>query len=384
MPSNASFQQRHGLLFATAMIVMMCVGQTFFFGTPAYVGMMAEQWRLPESQLGQLVTAEILGNSAGALALAFLMTGLPVRRVVAVSLLALVLSNALMSTHPSFGLCLLLRTLSGAACGALSGVAMRYLSAGAGAEKRLGAAVMAQNVHSMLLLSFVLPGLVTLQNGLLLISGAGVLCAVVLGCFSRSEALVPEHSAGPAPVKGGIYLSLGSLFMLYGGVGVAWTFVERIGVSTGLNAEQVGQLLGASTMLSLLGCVVAPLLIAKGHRYSGALISLLICAASAAMMALPMTPQSFSVAAFLFQLGWSASAIMMFATLPLYDGIGRHVAAGPGVLGLGYGAGSMLGGELMESVSPQAAYGVGALWFLAATLLYALLLRVRTNAAAPH
>ena len=71
--------RRHPALFIAAMVVLVCVAFTFFLGAPLFVALMTHQWKFTQSQIGFIVTADTIGNAAGALAVALGIRGWPVR-----------------------------------------------------------------------------------------------------------------------------------------------------------------------------------------------------------------------------------------------------------------------------------------------------------------
>ncbi len=369
------FRHRHPAAFATLAITVMCLAQTFFMGTPGFVGLMAEQWGWTPPQIGLSATAEILGNAAGSLGVAFALARRPVRGIVLAALLLLVGANAWMATSPGPAACAAARALSGLGTGALSGLVFRFLSEGVHADRQLSLAILAQNLFAMLLLSVVLPNIGSAPAAFWMISGLAALCLPALLLFGSRETIVNEQADASQPVqRAGAFISLLSLLLLYAGVGVVWTFLDQLGQTTGLGPKTLAWVLGGGTAVSIVGCLLAPRAIAAGHRYSASVLTMLACALSAfALSTEPLGGVLFTVATVVFMIGWNAAAILLFSTVPLYDPVGRQVAMAPGFLGLGYAIGTMLGAHLLDSSTPGQAFATAGWWCLLAALGYAVL-----------
>jgi hypothetical protein len=107
------------------------------------------------------------------------------------------------------------------------------------------------------------------------------------------------------------------------------------------------------------------------------------CALSAAGLALPLSAVGFVAVVTLFVCSWAGSVVLLFATMPRYDGVGRHAALSPGFIGLGFGVGSSASGALIESAHLTAAlFGAAAACALA-LLLYAALRLGEGSSPAP-
>ena len=370
-----TFRQRHPAGFAGLAILAMCFAQTFFLATPVYAGLMAEHWGWTPPQIGLSATAEILGNAVGSLVVAFALSRQPVRGIVLGSLLLVLVANAWMATAPGPLACAVARAVSGLGTGALSSLVFRFLSEGERADRQIGAAILGQNLYSMLLMMAVLPAIGSPSSAIWMICGLAALSTPVLLLFGRDETVANPQADGHLPVQRlGAYVGLMSLLLLYAGVGVVWTFLDERGRSLGMTEHQLSWVLGGGTAVSLVGCFLAPRAIAAGHRYGATVAIVLACAAAAwVLSSQPLSPALFTVATIGFLICWNAAAILLFATVPLYDPVGQHVAMAPGFLGLGYAIGTMLGAYMLDDRAPELAFLTAAGWCLLAALCYAAL-----------
>lgn len=362
------FRQRHPAWFAGLAIVAMCLSQTFFLATPVFAGLMAEHWGWTPPQIGLSATAEILGNAAGSLGVAFVLARQPVRAIVLGSLVLVLAANAWMATAPGPAACAAARALSGLGTGALGSLVFRFLSEGERADRQLGAAVLGQNLYAMLLMMVMLPAVGSASPAFWMICGLAALCLPLPLLFGRHETVADPRADGHLPVqRGAAFVALLSLLLLYAGVGVVWTFLDELGHSLGLSEQTLSWVLGGGTAVSLGGCYLAPRAIAAGQRHRATVMTVLVCAAAAwALSRTPLSPALYTLATAGFLICWNAAAILLFFTVPLYDPVGRHVAMAPGFLGLGYAIGTLLGSQLLDHSPPQRAFLMAAGWCLLA------------------
>jgi DHA1 family inner membrane transport protein len=98
-------------------------------------------------------------------------------------------------------------------------------------------------------------------------------------------------------------------------------------------------------------------------------------------LALPPSPVSFALGSIMFIVCWTGGALLIFATIPQYDLVGRFAALSPGFLAFGFGVGSITGGELLEASGTRAALQAAIALCALALVFYARLRPVRGNSA---
>lgn len=380
--------------FVAAMLGLGALAPTTFLGVPGIVGEVARQWGFGEAALGVAVFAEICAMSAGTLLTGLLLAGQPARRLLAAAVLLGAVGNAFTPAATGFGAFLALRSLAGLGAGALGAISMRYLSYTGQAERHLGWLVMGQTLWSAALLWLLLPALASAGGASAIYRSIAALFVAALGAallFDRREPLARHVDAGLAGARAeaprvrlrGTWLTLLALFALYGGVGVVWTFVEHIGTTAGLNAGFIAATLGAANLASVAVCLLLPR-VAQGRALRGwAEAMMAACALSVAALALPLGAAGFVAVVTLFVCSWAGSVVLLFATMPRYDGVGRHAALSPGFLGLGFGIGSSASGALIEAAHLTAALVGAAAACAVALLLYAALRLGETAAPTP-
>lgn len=372
-------------VFVAAMVALGVFAPTVFMGLPAVVGQVAQHWAFGDATLGVAVFVEVLGMSCGSLLVAFGLGRQPVRLVLLAAAALVAGANlATLGVH-GFVAFALLRWLAGIGAGALNGIAMRYLSYTGTPERHLGMLVMGQVFWGMALLAVVIPWLSAAWGApgvFTFVAALSLPFACVAWQFGRDETLATPQQAVKGHVdKGGALLSLVALFALYGGVGVVWTFLERIGADAGLSGGYISGVLAVANLVSIAACALMPRLGVGGGLRRWTLFNLAGCVLAAASLALPPSPLSFAIGAVVFIVCWTGGALLIFATIPQYDFVGRFAALSPGFLALGFGVGSVMGGELLEASGTRAALKVAIALCVLSFVFYARLRRLGDDAA---
>ena len=365
--------------FIGSMVFLGIFSPTVFLGLPGLMGMVAEHWHFGESGLGISVFSEILGMTLGTLGLAWVFASRPVKWSLTLAGLLGIVVNSLTPFSNDLISYSLFRFMAGISAGAISGLAMRYLSYTNNPGKHLGLLVMGQVVWSSSLLGFILPAAAETLGAQGAFFGVGAIFIFLLlpvVFFDKTEALAAD--VPPLGVKVhalGAYLVLFSLFALNVGVGSVWTFIERLGADAAIDPDLVSKVVGAANLMGVLACILVPRIGQGIQIYKWNLGMLLICALAVACLALPTTLYSFGLCVLAFVIAWTGSTILILATIPVYDPIGRYTAISIGFLGLGYGLGSSLSGFLLEANRVHAAIFFSSGACLAAFLFYASLRR---------
>jgi predicted MFS family arabinose efflux permease len=373
---NTTISVPRGRFFVLAMALLGAIAPTSFFGLPQLVGLSAQLWGFTDSQLGIAVFIEIAGNAVGALSIAFLASHWPVRRTLTLGILLALISNLATTQIHGIEMYCAVRLFAGVASGMLSGIAMRYLSFTANPDRDFGYLIVAQALWSMLLLGWILPAIGEHWQviGCYFFVALTTLPFLFLRYdFAVDEPLTPPICDGGAFIRRGAYTALFSLFAMYIGVGVMWTFVEQIGQRAGYAPDFIATVLALSNLTAAVPCLILPRLMAAGGTYRWCLIMLTGCAIGVGMLALPTTPVLFVSAVVLFVVAWSGAAMLIFATVPQYDSVGRHAALSPGFLGVGYGIGSIAAGQLLEQNHLEYAIALSSLSCIVAIVIYSSL-----------
>ncbi|MDH0772636.1 MULTISPECIES: MFS transporter [Delftia] len=358
-------RERFPKLFAAALLWLACAGYVFFGGMPAFVVQMAADWHYTATQQGVIAMAEVVGNAIGSLLLVYVIHSRTARFTLACGLLMQLAGNAAMYGDPAFWLACCERVFAGIGGGIVFGTAIRYVSLNPRADTLLPLMVVCQYLGMTLLTSVIVPGLGSIGASLIYCAATAGVSLFVLFFFMDGCRVVGESPDGelPAVNAGAAWLVLASIFLVSACAGLAWTFLEAVGLASGLAPDQVHKAIGASAVPTVLVCLCMPALLRRGWALSSGTVLLSVCAAGALLLATPLTPWTFAVGATAFTGAWMASGVAQYAMLPGFDPVGRHIALIPACVGIGSAVGSLVGGGLIDSSSAfGVAYDISAIF----------------------
>jgi predicted MFS family arabinose efflux permease len=379
-PGNAPVRTRGFLL---AMVVAVCFATAFLLATPGFVLLMAAQWNYGIRQLGLFVTADSIGSAMGPLLLSGWLSRLPVRRIVVSSALCFAIGNALTALHPAFDWILASRVMSGTSGGVLTALGVRYLALSTGSGRNLAWMTIGQTLYATLMLMWVLPTLGQAARadaafGLLALQG--LLCLPLFVLFRSGEPLTADRPGVGALDRAGALLCLLAILSLNTAAGVVWTFIGHQGLAAGLVAAHVDRVLGGANLLSIAGCAWAPFAVRRGQLFTGCIVAVALCAASALALAWPPQAWLFVLGGLVYVVAWAAAITLMMTAVPDFDPVGRYVMLIPTAICVGNGAGAAIGATLTEVLTASHAFAFAA---GCCTLSAAVFLVLRRRASAP-
>lgn len=361
LPHQGPLGRPQSPAFIAMMVALGCVAFTFFLSTPLLVAFMAQQWGFGHAQIGFVVSADTAGNTLGALAVAKGIRGWPMRRILALGMVAMVGGNSLIALGLGLQPAIVGGLFAGLGNGVVSASAIGFLAYSREPQRNIGFMVVCQNLYAMALMGLILPVLTgrwQASGAFFFVASVGLVCLPAMLLFARGETIPAAFRSGEVN-KVGIYLTMLTLYICYAGVGVIWTFLAPLAESNGLDRAYIGQVLTVSTLASL-GVSFLVKAMARHSLFGWSRAVIAGCALGAAALALPLTPTSFAVSAMVFVGFWTLTGILVPTLSPVFDPVGRHAALTPAILGLGYSTGSMMGGLIAEAASPRVAFMVAA------------------------
>ena len=135
------------------------------------------------------------------------------------------------------------------------------------------------------------------------------------------------------------FLVLIALIFMWAANGSIWTYVERLGQSTGLSLQQVGTTLSIAAAVAILGPITAHYVHDRFGFRKPIMIGATLKIGAALVLCNWMIPQAYIVAATLFVLAALFIVPYLMSLMSLADPTGRLAAAAGGLLT----AGSSLG-----------------------------------------
>ncbi|MFI5250424.1 MAG: hypothetical protein ACHQTF_10650, partial [Gemmatimonadales bacterium] len=139
-------------------------------------------------------------------------------------------------------------------------------------------------------------------------------------------------------------LGLGAVALVYLAIGSYWAYAERMGITFGLSATLVHQLLTASVLLSTVGCLAAFWLSRNVGQSRPLLVALGFFSVVLLVHSIAPHPVMYVVTLVVMQMCWNFIDIFQLGTLALVDPAGRAAALVPAAQGVALAAGPAAGG----------------------------------------
>ncbi len=156
------------------------------------------------------------------------------------------------------------------------------------------------------------------------------------------KATATEDPKLAVPLSG--FLVLIALIFMWAANGSIWTYVERLGQSTGLSLQQVGTTLSIAAAVAILGPITAHYVHDRFGFRKPIMIGATLKIGAALVLCNWMIPQAYIVAAALFVLAALFIVPYLMSLMSLADPTGRLAAAAGGLLTAGSSLGAYLGG----------------------------------------
>jgi DHA1 family inner membrane transport protein len=310
---------------------------------PAVVGALITQYGFTPSQGGLMIAVELAGMSVAALPALWWMPRWPWARVIFIALLVMVAGNIACIYATSFTAFATLRGLTGLAGGSVMCICMAVMGKTTKTERNYGWWTVGQLVLGavgLAILPRVLPAI-----GL---QGLFVALACLLGlCLLVAHLAVPTDSATPSlnvrantsVLSAPALFGLVSILCFYIGLGGLWTYVERIGITAGLQPTLIGDHLTIASLFGIAGCGTAVLIGARFGRIGPLLLAFaLIMAGAIGLLGMPSASR-YLLATSCFKYAWTLALPFILACLSVHDRSGRLMAMTNFVIGAGLAVG---------------------------------------------
>ena len=352
-----------------AAIGLSIAGIAAFSILPVMIGAIADAQGLAASQAGYVAAADLCGFALAAIAAVIWIRRLDGKRAAIAGLLAALIGNLLSLHAPDFGVLLAARLLAGIGAGTAYAVAISALARSATAERDFGIMVAAQIAFQVIAL-FGLPRLVGVWGPdaiFLTLATTAVLALFGILPFSFAVDRAQIRSAAMCGAVSG-WFALGAAAFFSLNLGALWTYIERIGVGTGLTSTQTGTILSAALALSVLGALGASWLGERlGHRLPFLLASAIQLVALALLIDKAGTT-AFSIGAVLYSLAWAFAIPYLYTLVATQDASGRLIVLAPAAQALGAGLGPAIAAAMLSGNSYVPANILAAAAVIAAAL----------------
>lgn len=366
-----------------AAILLGCVGVFAIMAQPILVEVLVGRAGMDRGAAGAITAMEALGTALGPVLALFWMQRLPWRLVASGALLTVIGGNLLCAYETNTTLLMVLRFLVGL-LGEGTAFALAMAIVGGTAQKDRNFALMIA-AQVMLGVSFFLalplpreagvPGVLLPLAGLALIALTSVAWVPASGGHHGHAA-----TAGAGGSIGPAVAALGVMLVWCTGLGALWAFVKLIGVAVTCAAcdeagkqaaaVAVGQALGLSTAIAVVGALAAAALADRFGRVLPVTVALSVQLIMVLMLQGEMPWLQFAATAATFQAFWNLTGPYMMGTVALNDSTGKVSLLIPTAQIGGFFLGPTLVGMFLTEGSLAAVNMVSASCILLALVLF--------------
>jgi len=373
-------------------IVIVLVAVTAFtsqMAVPLWVGAVIDSFGFSAEKAGTIAAIEFTTVALTSFAVAVRIQRFSVRNLCAVGFALLIAANALSTTVESAGALTVWRAIAGVGKGLV-------ISATFGLAGRSMAPARAFALLNGGYTLFAALTLFAVPFGIKAYGAAGafaLLCvATVLGaCLlpwvpaGRSDEQPADSTAAASGQTSGLsgLLALLALVLLVGGSSVVWTFVERIGLRTGLSITDIGIILSVAALITLVGPVAAHALNTRAGYIKPVLVGVGAKMVIASILGTVTSATVFILVVPFFNAAMLLAVPFLQALMSLADPKGRFAAAAGASMTLGAALGSYIGGVTVTHLGLSQVGSVAIAMLCGVVVLALLSVRRLTAVTAP-
>jgi predicted MFS family arabinose efflux permease len=320
-----------------AAICLGCIGVFAILAAPILVEVMVAKAGIDAGTAGRITAMEALGTALGPVLALGWMQRLP-WRLAASGAMAVVIGGNLLSISGLDSTSLMaVRFLVGLfGEGPAFALAMAIVGGTAQKDRNFAFLIAAQVILGvMFFLTLPMPRDAGLSGVMLPLAALALIALLTVGWIPKPTGGAPQH--GTHVAAGGSVLpavaALAVMLIWCTGLGAVWSFIKLIGVTVtcpgceGVAKEQaaaaVGQALGLSTGVAVVGALAAATLADRFGRLLPVSIALLAQLAMVLLLRGEMPWLQFALTAMTFQAFWNLTGPYMMGTVALNDATGR-------------------------------------------------------------
>ncbi|MFT5132321.1 MAG: MFS family permease [Gammaproteobacteria bacterium] len=331
-----------------SVVIGSAIALLALFMGPLLVGEYIAKLDVSESQAGLIISTEMAGFTIGS-AVLFAIAGLSWRKIMTAALLIMILGNASLLFVDSLSLFVLCRFIAGLGSGLVMTMTIQVIGLMRDPDRVYGMWTVGQLALGAL--GMIVFPIVIASYGIdfvfLIWAALAAFLGLTVGFYPYGRPPL-ESSSGKSGMSRrfllGLLCLLG-LFIYYGGQAGVWVYMERIGMSWGIDRAAVGNTLFVSLLAAIAGATMAILLGNKVGRTIPLSVSMIISALSIMLLIFLSGTTLFTVAACLFNFGWYLFLPYMSAIVAAIDDNGKlltglavtfpaGLAAGPAIAAL--------------------------------------------------
>ena len=367
-----------------AALFLGCVGVFAIMAQPILVEVLVAKLNFDRGAAGGISAVEALGTALGPVLAMFWMQRVSWRLAAVVALLVVVGGNAISSVQTDGTTLMALRFIVGLLGeGTAFALAIAIVGGTQQKDRNFAFLIAAQVVLGVVcFLVLPLPRDAGISGVLLPLAGLALIALLTVGWIPQPAGGPQQHAAGAAaPSSPWPALAALAVMMIWcTGLGAVWAFVKLLGVDLtchGCVNEQkdaaaiaVGQALGLSTALAIVGALTAAALADRFGRILPVTIALLVQFAMVVMLRGEMPWLQFAATAATFQAFWNLTGPYMMGTVALNDATGKVSLLIPTAQIGGFFLGPTIVGAFLTAGSLSAVNTVAGVCILLALVLF--------------
>jgi len=368
------------------LVLVACTAFTSQMAVPLWVGAVIDSYGFTAETAGAIAAVEFVFVAIASYSVAFRIQKYSVRNLCAIGLGLLIAANAVSTTLEGSVALTACRAIAGIGKGlvisAAFGLAGRSMS-----PARSFALLNGGYTLFASLTFFVVPFAIKAAGP----AGAfASLCAATIfgACLipwipsAKSDERKNAESEAATTQTSGVsgLLALLALVILVGGSAALWTFIERIGLRTGLSLTDVGMILSVAALITVVGPVLAHFLDTRQGYLRPVLIGVTFKIAIAAILTTVTSALTFILVVPFFNAAMLLAAPYLQALMSLADPKGRFAAAAGASMTLGAGLGAYVGGVTVTQLGLSYVGGVSIAMLVIVIILAVLSMKQLTAA----
>jgi hypothetical protein len=320
-----------------AAIFLGCVGVFAIMAQPILVEVLVAKLGFERGAAGGITAVEALGTALGPVLAMLWMQRLPWRVAAISALLVVIGGNALSSTLADPTALMALRFLVGLLGeGTAFALAIALIGGTSQKDRNFAFLIAAQVMLGVaFFLALPMPRNAGAAGVMLPLAGLAFIALLTVGWIPQTAGGTPAHGGHGATGRSSApaFAALAVMLVWCTGLGAVWAFVKLLGVEltcTGCDdaaksaaAVAVGQALGLSTALAVVGALAAAALGDRLGRIVPVAVALLVQFAMIVLLQGEMSWLRFAVTAATFQAFWNLTGPYMMGTIALGDGTGK-------------------------------------------------------------
>ncbi len=331
-------------------VIVGIIGAMVIFVTPGFLAVIAAQSGMDDAHLGYIAAWDINAMGITIAISAFMLTRCNWRVAVAVALGLVALGNVGTALASGYAGIAASRVVAGAGEGIAIGFAFAALGRANNPDRAFSIYLVSGALFSSLVL-YALPSLllsltpqgIFVANALLALAAA---CSLIQ--FPDGTAEDDMFAAGGRIDRRLALFALLSVFLYFFATGAIWSYIERIGMASRLDASVIAKGLSLGTLAGVMGAGLAGLLPQKLGRALPLIVSGVISVASFQMLLGTVPATSFVVAAILLLFGWNFAQPLLSGICSEADRCGRVVCAMGAIQTFGTGLGPAAAGATLR------------------------------------